>query len=136
VGQHGPDQSNHRDPSVEYPYFWGYADEKGKGQALGTNHNEPLPKDTGIAEYIAAVNRIIGDIRRFKPAYMIVAAGFDTHRDDPIGGFNLCSSDFFQIGKAFGALKIPTLVCQEGGYNLDVLGKCVKNFLLGLMEEE
>ena len=40
--------SIHGDPANEYPYFWGYADEKGKGQAVGTNHNEPLPKDTSL----------------------------------------------------------------------------------------
>jgi acetoin utilization deacetylase AcuC-like enzyme len=128
--------SVHCDPSIEYPYFWGYADEKGKGQALGTNHNEPLPKDSGMPVYMAAVNRIIGNIRKFKPAYLILGAGFDTHRDDPIGGFDLCSADFFEIGEAFGALKIPTLVCQEGGYNLEVLGECVRNFLLGLTGEQ
>jgi acetoin utilization deacetylase AcuC-like enzyme len=125
--------SIHCDPSFEYPYFWGYADEIGKGQAIGTNLNEPLPKDAQIEEYSAALERIINKVREFNPAYLIIAAGFDTHKDDPIGGFKLGTEDFFSIGNQFKALKTPTLVCQEGGYNVDILGNCVKNFLWGLM---
>ncbi|WP_339136776.1 MAG: histone deacetylase family protein [Candidatus Electrothrix sp. GW3-4] len=125
--------SIHCDPTNEYPYFWGYADEKGKGQAAGTNHNEPLPKETGIEQYSGAVDRILSKIEEFKPSFLIIAAGFDTHRNDPIGGFNIHTEDYISIGRQFKALGIPTLVCQEGGYNVDVLGQCVKNFLLGFM---
>jgi len=125
--------SIHCDPTGEYPYFWGYTDEKGKGQALGTNHNEPLAKEAGIEQYSAAVARIINRIEAFNPCFLIIAAGFDTHKDDPIGGFNLETEDYISIGQQFKALGIPTLVCQEGGYNVDVLGQCVRNFLSGLM---
>lgn len=124
--------SIHGDPSDEYPYFWGYADEKGKGQALGTNHNEPLPKGTQLAPYIAALERIIEKIQQFDPAYLIIAAGFDTHVSDPIGGFDLRTEDYTEIGKCFGSMNLPTLICQEGGYNIEVLGACVKNFLHGI----
>ncbi len=125
--------SIHCDPSNEYPYFWGYDDEKGKGQAVGTNHNEPLPKDTQLEQYSAAVDRIINKIHAFNPTYLIIAAGFDTHMDDPIGGLKLHTEDYISIGNQFKSLEIPTLVCQEGGYNVDILGDCVKNFLWGLM---
>ncbi|MBI9071205.1 MAG: histone deacetylase family protein [Melioribacteraceae bacterium] len=125
--------SIHCDPSNEYPYFWGYDDEKGKGQAVGTNHNEPLPKDTHIDQYAEAVDRILNKIREFNPAYLIIAAGFDTHMDDPIGGLKLRTEDYISIGNQFKLLGIPTLVCQEGGYNVEILGDCAKNFLLGLM---
>lgn len=125
--------SIHCDPSNEYPYFWGYSDEIGKGQAIGTNHNEPLPKDTQLEQYAAAIDRILDKIHTFKPAYVIIAAGFDTHIDDPIGGFNLHTEDYLSIGKQFKSLDTPTLVCQEGGYNVNVLGNCAKNFLVGLL---
>ncbi|MDX2443914.1 MAG: histone deacetylase family protein [Bacteroidales bacterium] len=124
--------SIHGDPDDEYPYFWGYADEKGKGQAIGTNHNEPFPRGTQLEQYSKALDRILNKIREFNPAYLIIAAGFDTHEADPIGGFKLRTEDYFAMGKQFQSLGIPTLVCQEGGYNIDVLGECVKNFLLGL----
>lgn len=127
--------SIHCDPSIEYPYFWGYADEKGKGQAVGTNHNEPLPRQTELPEYLDAVKRIVNKIKAFNPAYLIIAAGFDTHEDDPIGGFNLHTDDYYEIGKAFNFLKIPTLICQEGGYNTETVGQCVRNFLLAFEEK-
>ncbi len=127
--------SVHCDPSIEYPYFWGYADEKGKGQAVGTNHNEPLPKNTELPEYLEAVGRIVEKIKACQPSFLIIAAGFDTHEDDPIGGFNLHTGDYFEIGKAFDLLKIPTLICQEGGYNTATVGQCVKNFLLAFEEK-
>lgn len=128
--------SIHCDPTIEYPYFWGYADEIGRGQGAGTNLNEPLPKETGPAEYQAAVERILSALRHFKPAYLIIAAGFDTHETDPIGGFRLKTEDYTAIGRQFAALDLPTLVCQEGGYNTVVLGDCVKSFLLGLIDEQ
>lgn len=126
--------SIHGDPDHEYPYFWGYADEKGKGQGKGTNHNEPLPKGTQLAQYSEAVDRILDMIRGFNAAYLVISAGFDTHEADPIGGFELRTEDYTAIGKQFRSLGIPTLICQEGGYNIDVLGECVKSFLLGFME--
>ena len=125
--------SIHADPTSEYPYFWGYSGEKGKGQASGTNHNEPLPRGTKLPEYLEAVDRIVNDVRLFSPAWLIIAAGFDTHLEDPVGGFALQTEDYIKIGEAFSIAGIPTLVCQEGGYNTQVVGLCVKNFLTGLM---
>jgi acetoin utilization deacetylase AcuC-like enzyme len=127
--------SIHGDPEFEYPYFWGYAEEKGKGQAIGSNHNEPLPRDTQLEQFNMAVGRILDKIQAFNPAFLIIAAGFDTHEKDPIGSFKLRTEDYTEIGKKFLELGIPTLICQEGGYNTSVLGECVKNFLLGFMED-
>ncbi len=121
--------SIHGDPAVEYPYFWGYADETGVGQAEGTNRNEPLPRGTDIAGYLAAIERILEAIAAFDPRYLIVAAGFDTHADDPIGGFALQTGDYAKIARRLAALDCPTLICQEGGYNLDILGDAVHTFL-------
>ncbi|NCC50003.1 MAG: histone deacetylase family protein [Spartobacteria bacterium] len=126
--------SIHGDPAVEYPYFWGYAEETGKGQAQGTNLNEPLPKGTTLDGYMEALNRIITAVRTFEPSYLIISSGFDTHVTDPIGGFKLNTEDYAQIGVAFASIGLPTLVCQEGGYNVEVLGDCVRTFLLSLMK--
>lgn len=128
--------SIHCDPAIEYPYFWGYAEETGRGQGEGTNLNEPLPKETGPAEYKEAVDRVVDALDRFRPVYLIIAAGFDTHETDPIGGFRLKTEDYTAIGRQFATLGLPTLVCQEGGYNVGVLGDCVKSFLLGIMGKE
>lgn len=125
--------SIHGDPDFEYPYFWGYADEIGKGQAEGTNHNEPLPRGTRLEQFREAVRRIIKKIDVFNPSYLIIAAGFDTHEHDPIGSFKLQTEEYESIGNLFRDLGLPTLICQEGGYNVEVLGSCVKNFLSGMM---
>jgi acetoin utilization deacetylase AcuC-like enzyme len=121
--------SIHGDPAVEYPYFWGYAGETGVGQAAGTNYNEPLPPGTGSSGYLAALDRTIEKIIGFKPRYLIIAAGFDTHAGDPIGGFKLRTGDYREIARRLAGLNLPTLICQEGGYNLEVLGESVYTFL-------
>ncbi len=123
--------SIHGDPAVEYPYFWGYADETGIGQGEGANRNEPLPLGSGRAEYLAALDRILDAISSFAPDYLVIAAGFDTHEHDPIGGFKLCIEDYSIIAQRLRSVNCPTLICQEGGYNLDVLGECVYAFLSG-----
>jgi acetoin utilization deacetylase AcuC-like enzyme len=125
--------SIHGDPTHEYPYFWGYATERGIGQARGTNLNLPLPLGSGDNAYLAALDRAIRAIRRFKPAFLIIAAGFDTHTDDPIGGLELTTAVYPELGRRLGALPYPTLICQEGGYNTDVLGRCVHGFLSGFI---
>lgn len=122
--------SIHADTSEEYPYFWGYTEETGKGQAIGKNLNIPLKKGSGIKEYEQAVAQVITAFKEFKPDFLIISAGFDTHEKDPIGGFKLKSEDYKLIGKMLSSLNIPTLICQEGGYNIEVLGDCVKNFIL------
>ncbi len=126
--------SIHGDPTVEYPYFWGYADERGIGQGAGTNHNEPLSLGVARAEYFSALDRILDSLRTFDPDFLIVAAGFDTHARDPIGGFKLHVVDYPVIAARLRALQRPTLICQEGGYNLEVLGECVHAFLSGFID--
>lgn len=125
--------SIHGDPAVEYPYFWGYANETGIGQAKGTNHNEPLPKGTDLEHYLQGLNRVIDAISAYNPTFLIVAAGFDTHENDPIGGFALQTADYATIARRLALLNRPTLICQEGGYNLDVLGDSVHAFLDGFI---
>ena len=126
--------SIHGDPNKEYPYFWGYRSERGTGQGEGANLNLPLPLGTGNETYLEALDRAIRAIRRFKPAFVIIGAGFDTHADDPIGGFALSTEVFGEIGRRLATFDTPVLICQEGGYNLDVLGTCVHVFLTGFAE--
>jgi acetoin utilization deacetylase AcuC-like enzyme len=123
--------SIHGDPDREYPYFWGYRSEKGTGQAVGTNLNLPLPLGSGDEAYLKALDRALRAIRRFRPDYLIVGAGFDTHADDPIGGFELTTWVYPEIGRRLASMRMPVLICQEGGYNLDVIGECVHGFLSG-----
>ena len=93
----------------------------------------PLPEDTRLIHDAAAVDNIINKLGELKPTFIIIAAGFDTHIDDPIGGLKPRTEDYISIGSQFTSLNVPTLICQEGGYNVDTPRGCVKNFLSGFM---
>jgi acetoin utilization deacetylase AcuC-like enzyme len=121
--------SIHGDPIEEYPYFWGYKNEKGKDAAVGYNLNLPLPVGSGDEPYLKAVESACRAIRKFGPHYLVISAGFDTHANDPIGGFKLTYDAYPQIAARLAGLHLPTLICQEGGYNLKTLGRCVSTFL-------
>jgi acetoin utilization deacetylase AcuC-like enzyme len=123
--------SIHANPADEYPYFWGYASERGKGPGRDANLNLPLPKGTGNERYCRAVDRALRAIRRYDPAYLIVACGVDTHAKDPIGGFALTTTVYRDIGARLAGAGLPTLLCQEGGYNIGLLGRCVRHLLEG-----
>jgi acetoin utilization deacetylase AcuC-like enzyme len=123
--------SIHGDPADEYPYFWGYVRERGKGPGRGANYNLPLPKGTGNDGYLKAVDQALRAIRRYGPQYLIVACGFDTHAKDPIGGFALTTPFYRDIGARLARAGLPTLLCQEGGYNIGLLGRCVRRLLEG-----
>jgi acetoin utilization deacetylase AcuC-like enzyme len=125
--------SVHGDPAGLYPFFSGFADETGTGPGLGCNLNLPLPPGTGAKEYRAALATALDAVRRFKPAFLVFAFGADTHEADPIGGFKLPTRFYAEIGATVRELNLPTLVVQEGGYNLATIGACVAEVLKGLM---
>lgn len=93
----------------------------------------PLPLGTEREGYLKAVEQVTEAIRAFAPDFFVLAAGYDTHRDDPIGGLKLVEEDYREIGSRLGRLGLPTVVVQEGGYNTDVLGHCVLALLQGFM---
>jgi acetoin utilization deacetylase AcuC-like enzyme len=114
--------SLHGDPSVEYPFFLGYADECGTGDGLGANHNFPLPWGTTGAQYLAALDAAIGAIEAFAPGSVVVSLGVDTFVEDPISHFKLVSADFTAIGERIARLRRPTLFVMEGGYAVADIG--------------
>ncbi len=124
--------SVHGDPAALYPYFSGFADETGTGAGLGFNLNLPLPPGTGVKEYRPALATALDAVRRFEPSFLVFAFGADAHEADPIGGFKLPTKFFAEMGAAVRELGLPTVVVQEGGYNLATLGGCVAEVLKGL----
>lgn len=109
--------SIHGDPDVFYPWISGRESETGEGPGEGFNINLPLPAKSDWSKYSEALDQALREIKDYYPDVLIVSLGFDTHKDDPVGGFSLNDDDFARMGKAIGKLKIPTLVVQEGGYN-------------------
>jgi acetoin utilization deacetylase AcuC-like enzyme len=124
--------SLHVDPDEDYPYYWGGVDEVGGGAGAGTNRNWPLPRGTGDGDYLLALDEALAAIRHFSPGYLVVSAGFDVVEGDPEGGMAISGEGLRQIGQRIGALDIPTLVVQEGGYLVNDLGENAVIFLQGV----
>ena len=110
--------SIHGHPDHAYPYFSGFADETGEGPGIGFNRNFPLPPETGHDRYLAALDRALKCLTAFGPDFLVLSLGFDTLRADPIGTCQLTVETMSAMGQRLGALKLPVLVVQEGGYNL------------------
>ncbi|MEW6601178.1 MAG: acetylpolyamine amidohydrolase, partial [Nitrospirota bacterium] len=62
----------------------------------------------------------------------VLALGLDTAKGDPTGSWNLTAADFEENGKMIGAMRIPTVIVQEGGYDTRVLGINARRFFTGL----
>lgn len=123
--------SIHAEPGWKFPFFSGFANEKGLGKGIGKNFNYPMPKGTTNAQYQRVLEKALKNILAFKPEYLVVALGLDTHCDDPIGGFLLTTDYYTKMAKSIRSLGLPTAIIQEGGYNTKLLGTNVVAFLDG-----
>jgi len=126
--------SLHADPDVEYPYFWGGADERGDGPGKGYNWNWPLPLGTTDVSYLETLQEALAVVSDFAPTYLVISAGFDIVANDPWGGFRVTTKGLHQIGRRIAALLIRTLIVQEGGYLLDKLGEDAVAFLQAFVQ--
>lgn len=125
--------SIHGNPSFAYPYFTGFADEKGEGIGEGFNINHPLKEHLTGEEYLHHLKKAIKEIISFKPAYLIVSLGFDPAKGDPTGTWSLTATDFKNNGTELGKLPFPMLFAQEGGYKNRSLGINARNFFEGYL---
>ena len=127
--------SIHADPIAYYPWFAGYASERGEGRGLGYNVNLPLPPGTGDRDFVAGIETLLAAIARFDPNVLLVSAGFDAQEHDPLGVFKVTTDGFLRAGEVIGAFarahELPSLLVQEGGYVCDDLGRNLVAFLRG-----
>jgi acetoin utilization deacetylase AcuC-like enzyme len=124
--------SIHADPIRFYPFFWGNADEQGKGTGRGFNLNLPLPRGSGDEVFLASLDIALERIKVYQPAALVIALGLDAFEGDPFGGLAVSTAGFNRIGGRIGAeLELPTLIVQEGGYLCDELGTNLTAFLRG-----
>jgi acetoin utilization deacetylase AcuC-like enzyme len=114
--------SVHVDPTNYYPFFSGYADEYGAEAGEGFNLNLPLAPGAGDADFLDALDDATEAIRAHRSEALVVSAGFDAHERDQLSVLKVTNDGFRRIGDAIAALKLPTVIVQEGGYNLDHLG--------------
>lgn len=120
--------SIHADPSFEYPYYCGYADETGAppeketGFGPGLQRNYPLPRATGDEKYLSTLGDAMMLIQSYEAGYLVLSAGMDIYKDDPLGTFEITRDGIQEIGRAIASLNIPTLIVTEGGYANEALG--------------
>ena len=138
------------DPQVSFlsihrwPFYpgTGTRDETGKGKGLGTTLNLPTAMGTPRREYL---KQFSDELERFagkhKPELILISAGFDSHKQDPIGSLGLEVEDFVEltetvidVAAAHAGGKLVSVL--EGGYNVDVLPLCVEAHLNQLLGAE
>lgn len=123
--------SLHADPSMDYPFYWGHADEKGQDAGDGYNLNLPMARGTEWSAYKAQLAAAIERLQAFAPDVLIVPFGADTYIKDPISFFAIETADYTSMARMIADLGLPTLICMEGGYAVDDLGANVAAFLNG-----
>lgn len=121
--------SIHRSPF--YPGT-GARDDRGTGEGLGYNWNIPLPFGTSRLDFLQEFQRTLATAaEKARPQLVLISAGFDAHRLDPIGSLGLETEDFIQLTRAVqevaavhAAGRIVSLL--EGGYHLQALAESVR----------
>jgi acetoin utilization deacetylase AcuC-like enzyme len=128
--------SIHADPERYYPFFWGYAQERGEGPGLGSNLNLPIPRGTGDEGFLEALGGGLERLRSFAPDVLILALGLDAFEGDPFGGLAVTTPGFARIATAIATHSLPTVIVQEGGYLCPELGDNLSSFLTGFTDRQ
>jgi acetoin utilization deacetylase AcuC-like enzyme len=124
--------SVHVDPGAGwFPHYVGYADERGSGAGRGANRNLPLAPGAGDADWLAAVDALCRDVRAHGADAVVVSLGVDAAASDPESPLQVTADGYRQAGARVGALG-PSVVVQEGGYDLSAIGPLVVAALTGL----
>ena len=120
--------------SHRYPFYPGSGakDETGTGTGLGAIFN--LPCEFGITRSDfkkAFESRLTQAVKRARPQLILISAGFDAHREDPVGNLGLENEDFGELTGmicriANSECKGRTVSLLEGGYNVQRLAECVE----------
>ncbi len=111
----------------------------GEGDGRGFSINIPLPEGQGDSEYLYTIKEIITPVaRQYKPEMILISAGFDAHKNDPLGGMNISSRGFGALTFLFNELAHELcngrlLMCLEGGYDLNGLAESVAASLDSMM---
>jgi acetoin utilization deacetylase AcuC-like enzyme len=117
-----------------FPHFLGFADEAGSGPGEGANRNLPLAPASGDDPWLEAVHELAAWAKRGAAAALVVPLGVDAAAGDPQSPLRVTPAGFREGGRILGGLGLPTVVVQEGGYDLKALGPLVLETLLGIEE--
>jgi acetoin utilization deacetylase AcuC-like enzyme len=121
--------SVHADPDRYYPWYVGRAVERGAGAGEGCNLNLPLALGCGDDGWLDAVATGLTAIRRFGAEALVVSLGFDASEHEPLNALRVTEDGFARAGAAIAEAGLPSAIVQEGGYNVDLLGRLLLRFL-------
>ena len=129
--------SLHQDPRTCYPGT-GYADEVGTGAGRGFTLNLPLNPGATDEDYLRVMReRVIPKLDEVRPEVLLISAGFDAHREDPLAQINLSEEGFERITRRL--VQASDVHCDgrilsllEGGYNLRALGRSVVRHMIAM----
>jgi acetoin utilization deacetylase AcuC-like enzyme len=124
--------SVHVDPAEGwFPHIVGYEDEHGGGAGEGYNLNVAVPGGSGDAAWLAGLDRLLSRVREHDAGAVVVSLGLDGAEHDPAAPLRISREGFAEAGRRIGALGLPTVFVQEGGYDLTRLVGLVLAVLMG-----
>ncbi|MBE3123386.1 MAG: histone deacetylase, partial [Planctomycetes bacterium] len=117
----------------------GSPDEKGAGPGAGHTLNFTLARGQGEKEFLAALDKGLKQAGKFSPRFIFISAGFDSHKDDPLGGLRLTETTYAEATRRVCRLADRTasgrvVSTLEGGYDLDALGASAAAHVRALLE--
>ena len=124
--------------SHQFPFYpgTGSEDETGKYDNI---LNIPLKAETSSKEFFESYKKVYDKLNEFKPEFILLSAGFDAHKNDPLANINLESKDYYTLTKEI--IKIAKQICEnkivsilEGGYNLAAIQESAKYHVEALLE--
>ncbi len=110
--------SIHGDPTNFYPVVAGFEEETGRGAGVGFNLNLPMPHRSPESTFFEKFDLARQAIDRWKPEALVLALGFDIYRDDPQSLVAVSTEGFERLGRLVAGFGLPTLIVQEGGYDI------------------
>jgi acetoin utilization deacetylase AcuC-like enzyme len=126
-----------------WPFYpgTGGSEETGSGRGLGWIANVPVPFGTRRSEFHDGFERALVDLAaKVRPQLVLISAGFDAHREDPIGSLELETEDFIRLTRTVLAIAREyaggrAVSVLEGGYNPQRLAECVEVHLIELLSD-
>lgn len=112
----------------QYPHYPGTGrdSELGTGKGRGFTYNIPMASGSGDREYISAYSELLPPlIQRFGPDIVLVSAGYDIHKDDPLAAIRVSDEGVRIIVRSILSFPAPAVFTLEGGYDLDALAASV-----------
>ncbi len=131
--------SLHQHPRTCYPGS-GHEWEIGTGPGRGFTMNVPFDPGSDDADYLRAIDsRVVPALDKFRPQLLMISAGFDAHREDPLANIELSDEAYERMTRKLVAVADThchgrVVSVLEGGYNLSALGRSVVRHLIGLSD--